>query len=309
MKVNNMKKMVSGSVLMLCLLAASVCFAAPLKVVVSILPQKYFLEKIAGDQVDVAVMVKPGASPATYEPKPEQMVALTRAKIYFAVGVPFEDAWLGKIVSANPQMLVVYTQAGIEKNYMKAHLHHEQAVEHQGAGKAGPYFDEDSGRGIKDPHVWLSPVLVMIQARNILQALLAVDPLHGSAYIENYAKFIHELVALDQELMARFAGKGAKKRFMVFHPAWGYFAQAYGLEQIPIEIEGKAPKAAELQQIIRYARQRDIRVIFVQPQFSSHAAEVIATSIGGQIVFADPLAPDWADNLHKVAAKLTDALK
>jgi zinc transport system substrate-binding protein len=270
--------------------------ASPLRVFVSILPQKYFVEKIGGDLVDVAVMVEPGASPHTYEPKPKQMVALAKTNIYFAIGVPFETTWLEKIAATNPNMLVVHTEADIKKIPMKGHHH------------AGPELEQDHD-GIKDPHVWLSPPLVMILARNILQALLKVDPAHGPLYEKNHNSFMKELVGLDAEIRSAFEGKGKDVEFMVFHPAWGYFAQAYGLEQVPIEIEGKQPKPAELQYLIQYAKQRGIKVIFAQPQFSWQVAQAIAKSIDGQIVFVDPLAAHWDTNLRQVASRFKSALK
>ena len=300
---------------LMALVGINVCGAKgdtdPMKVFVSILPQKYFLERIGGKLIDVSVMVTPGASPATYEPKPRQMVALAKTKIYFAIGVPFEKAWLEKIASTNGTMRVVHTETGIEKIPMKGYHPHGKETEHHAKeehnDKGGE--DEEHHRGIKDPHVWLSPPLVMVQARNILRALVSVDPAHRSVYDENYKNFIIELVDLDEEFRSVFAGRGVDIEFMVFHPAWGYFAHAYGLEQFPIEIEGKEPKPAELARLIEHARERGIQVIFVQPQFSSQTAETIARSIGGQIAFVDPLAPNWANNLREVARKFKAALR
>lgn len=262
----------------------------------SILPQKYFVAKIGGDLVDVAVMVEPGASPHTYEPKPKQMVALAKTNIYFAIGVPFETTWLEKITATNPNMLVVHTEADIKKIPMKVH-HHER-----------PELEQDH-HVTKDPHVWLSPPLVIIQSRSILQALLKIDPAHGSVYEKNHSSFMKELVVLDAEIRGALKGKGKDVEFMVFHPAWGYFAQAYGLDQVPIEIEGKQPKPAELQYLIQYAKERGIKVIFAQPQFSWQAAQVIAKSIDGQVVFVDPLAAEWDTNLRQVVSKFKSALK
>jgi zinc transport system substrate-binding protein len=257
-----------------------------LKVFVSIVPQKYFVKKIGGDLVDVYVMVRPGASPATYEPKPKQMVALSRAKVYFAIGVPFEKAWLKKIVSASPKMLVVHTEAGIEKMPMK----------------------EDKPNGIKDPHIWLSPPLVKVQAKNIMDALQKVDLAHSSVYKANYKKFIREIDNLDAELRRIFLGKEGK-RFMAFHPAWGYFARTYELKMVPVESEGKALKPEALQRLIETAKRDNIKVVFVQPEFSTKSAEIIAKAIGGQVAFASPLNPDWARNLKEVAEKFRAALR
>ena len=290
-----MKKTLIAGLLIIFLYSPQEASARPLRVFVSILPQKYFAEKIGGDLVDVAVMVEPGANPQTYEPKPKQMLALAKTSIYLAIGVPFETTWLAKIAATNPNMLVVHTDAGIKKIPMMAH--HQEAE-----------LEEDR-HGIQDPHVWLSPPLVIIIAENMLQAFIKVDPAHRLIYEKNHNSFVKELVVLDAEIRATFRGKGKAVEFMVFHPAWGYFAQAYGLEQIPIELEGKQPKAAELQSLIQYAKERGIKVIFAQPQFSRQAAQAIADSLGGQIVFADPLAADWERNLRQVASKFKAALR
>lgn len=309
-----MKKALFWALLFVFFFAAQTTVAEPVKVFVSILPQKYFVEKIGGDLVDVSVMVQPGASPATYEPKPRQMVALANTKSYLAIGVPFEAAWLEKIAAMNRNMVVVHTEAGINKLSMMVHLHNEEGghrhLEREGHyDKEGEHQHKKQHHGVKDPHVWLSPPLVMQQARNIFEALVALDPVHLASYETNYKKFIMELVVLDLELNRVFHRSGEHTEFMVFHPSWGYFARAYGLEQVPIEIEGKEPKPAELQDLIRYARERRIKVVFVQPQFSWQAARTIAQSIGGQVVFVDPLALDWAKNLREVASKFKDALK
>ena len=256
------------------------------KTFVSIVPQKYFVEKIGGELVDVSVMVLPGNSPATYEPKPKQMVSLSGTKVYYAIGVPFEKVWLKKITAINPEMLLVHTEAGIEKTSMNS----------------------DKRDGIKDPHIWLSPPLVMIQARNILSALLKVDPGNSSIYEKNYKKFIMEIVDLDAELRGIFLGKEGA-RFMVFHPAWGYFARTYGLKIVPIESEGKDPKPAALHRLIKKAKEHDINVVFVQPEFSIKSAKIIAKEIGGQVAFASPLALNWKKNLKEVAVKFKAAFR
>jgi zinc transport system substrate-binding protein len=219
------------------------------------------------------------------------MAALSRAHIYFAIGVPFEKVWLRKIAAVNREMLVVHTEAGIEKVPMR-----------QGHPQGHP------GR-IKDPHVWLSPPLVMIQARNILQALLEVDPKNAPTYEANYKRFLVDLAELDAELRVIFSGKGKNAGFMVFHPAWGYFARSYGLMMLPVESEGKDPKPAALRRLIDSARKKGIDVIFVQPEFSKKSAETIAKAIGGQVAFVSPLAPDWEKNLKEVALKFKAALR
>ena len=296
---------ICGLILMLiCLLGFSIASPVsggnPLKVTVSILPQKYFVERIGGDRVEVSVMVLPGANPATYEPRPRQMVDLTESRIYFAIGVPFETVWLDKFTHANPGMEVVSTQAGIEKIPMKTPHHHDGDESH-----GGPVTET----GIRDPHIWLSPPLVMVQARNILSALIKVDPVGRGAYEANYRNFIIELVDLDLKIASLFSDRGTDNRFMVYHPAWGYFAKAYGLVQIPVETEGKKPTPRGLQQLIGKARQDGIRAVFVQPQFSTKSAETITHAIGGRVIVADPLALDWQTNLLQVAEQFKSALK
>jgi zinc transport system substrate-binding protein len=261
----------------------------------SILPQRYFIQQIAGDRVEVRVMVAPGANPATYEPKPRQMAALSMASAYFAVGVPFERVWLNKIAAAHPSMKIVHTDDGIEKLPMAVHAH----------GPAHGTAEE----GSLDPHIWTAPPLVMMQARHILTALLEIDPAGRGEYPQRYKAFIRELAELDTELLQTFSDPNRLDRFMVFHPSWGYFAQAYGLIQVPIEVEGKSPKPAQLAALIEEARKNRVRVIFAQPQFSVESARIIAREIGGRVIFADPLAADWAQNLRRQAAALRAALQ
>jgi zinc transport system substrate-binding protein len=271
--------------------------AERLPVFVSIAPQAYFVQQIGMDRVDVQVLVEPGADPHTYEPRPRQMVALSRAVLYFAVGIEFETAKLEKLTAINPHMQVVHTDHGIMKIPMAAH--------------GGHHGDDDHGEdhpGNLDPHIWLSPPLVMLQARSILTALQAVDPAHGSAYEANYRSFVLELVDLDAYLRSSFDGlKGSS--FMVFHPSWGTFAHTYGLNQVPIEVEGKNPKPAQLKALIEQARSNRIKVVFVQPQFSTKNARQISKAIGGRVVAVDPLALDWATNLRQVAEEFKHAFK
>ncbi|MDM8541154.1 zinc ABC transporter substrate-binding protein [Desulfococcaceae bacterium HSG9] len=270
-----------------------------LSVFVSIVPQKYFVEQIGQDLVDVRVMVQPDTSPATYEPKPSQMAALTKAKIYFSIGVPFENSWLKKIAASNPALTVIPTDHGIDKLAMKRHSH----------SKDEQNSHEDHGQsGTPDPHIWTSPPLVMMQAHKIVTALQKADPANRSAYQTRYKAFISELVDLDGDLRNIFAEKQGQ-RFMVFHPSWGYFAHTYGLQQTPVEIEGKSPKPAQLKALIKYARQHAIKVIFVQPQFSSKSAQLIAREIGGRVAIADPLAADWPANLRELAKTFQTVLK
>jgi zinc transport system substrate-binding protein len=275
------------------------------RVFVSIVPQKYFVKQIGKNMVDVQVMVQPGASPVTYEPKPRQMAELSRTKIYFAIGVPFENIWLKKIVASNAKMKVIHTDYGIKKIPMTVLHHHREEKGHLSGEHRENHQTEHSGL---DPHIWLSPPMVKIQAHTMMTALQEIDPSHRSAYEANYRQFVSRIDELNARLKTMFADKQGL-RFMVFHPAWGYFARTYGLEQIPIEMEGKDPKPARLQELIEYARKKGIKVIFAQPQFSSKSAELVAKEIGGRVIFADPLAEDWMANMREVAAAFEAALK
>ncbi len=291
-----------------------------LPVFVTIAPQKYFVQQIGKDLVDVQVMVEPGADPHAYEPKPQQMVAISKAKLYFAVGIEFEEANLSKITATNPNLKVIHTDHGIEKLAMTAHHHHDdhEKGEHHGEEKHGHEKGEHHGEAEHDkdhhdhagldPHIWLAPPLVKIQARTILAALQEADPAHRSLYEANFREFAAKIDQLDADLKKTFAGKTGLQ-FMVFHPSWGYFAHAYGLKQVPIEIEGKDPKPAQLKKLIQHARENGIKVVFVQPQFSTKSAKLVAREIGGQVAFADPLAEDWMANLREVADKFQIALK
>jgi zinc transport system substrate-binding protein len=252
-------------------------------------------------------MMDPGADPHTYEPKPKQMVAISTAQLYFAVGVGFEKANLNKIKAINPNLKVIHTDQGITKLAMSAHHHHEDdhAEEHQEESKHDKDHQKHTGL---DPHIWLSPPLVKIQARIISDALKKADPTHRDTYEANFKVFAAQIDQLDANLRKTFRGKTGLQ-FMTFHPAWGYFAHTYGLKQLTVEVEGKSPKPAQLKDLIQHARESGIRVVFVQPQFSTKTAELIANEIGGQVAIADPLAEDWMANLREVSNKFQMALK
>jgi len=286
---------------------ASAMARETIPVFVSIPPQKYFVEKIGGNLVEVSVMVPPGANPHIYEPRPNQMTALTKSRVYFAIGVTFETVWLPKFAQLNPQMRVVHTDQGIDKMAMAAHHpEEEKGTKKNQAGKKHAHGDDT--HGALDPHVWVSPPEVKILARNILEALLEIDFANHSTYKSNHDVFIREIEKLDQDLKEIFKDKKGLK-FMVYHPAWGYLARAYGLEQVPVEVEGKEPKPEQLKSLIEKSRKQGIKVIFVQPQFSTKSAETIARAIGGEVVFADNLREDWETNLREQAEQLKETLR
>lgn len=286
------------SVCMAVLLAAASAQAAP-TAFVTIPPQKYFVDRISGGTVPVSIMVPPGANPHAFEPKPRQMAALAEARLYFTIGDTFDQTWLKRLISANPDMLVVHTAEGIAKMDMPEdddadHEAHEEHHEHGG----------------QDPHIWLDPALVRIQAKNILDGLSKADPEHAREFAANAAAFGDEIDRLDREIRAILAPIPPDRRsFLVFHPTWGYFARAYGLTQIAIEVEGKEPSPRELARIIEKGRESGAGVVFVQPQFSEKSAKVIADQIGARVVRLDPLAENWAENLRQAAQAFAEAMQ
>ncbi len=264
---------------------------------VSILPQKNLVERLAGERVDVRVMVGPGQNPATYEPSPRQMAGLAEADLYYRIGVPFESAWMDRIRSVNSGLEVLDARDGVRLRQMEPAGGHHHDYDHQGS------VHEEDGT---DPHIWLSPVLAKILCVRLSDRLIALDPENRAVYEQNLARLLAELEQLDQDIRDRL--KGLKRRdFMVFHPSWGYFADTYNLRQIPIESAGKEPGAQTLARLIDEARNKGIRVIFVQQQFSRKQAQALADAIDGKVVSIDPLAQDYPDSLRRVAAAIAEA--
>ena len=256
-------------------------------VMVTVLPQVEFVNAVGGGRVDVTAMVPPGANPHTYEVTPAQMAKLSTAKIYFKVGSPieFELTWLDKLTAQNEGMTVVDCNKGIEL-----------------IQSADP--DEP---GI-DPHTWTSPQNVKIMVNNICAGLVQMDPVNKNYYEGNCDIYLQKLSALDVDIKSSLAGTG-NRAFIVYHPAWDYFAREYGLQQLGIEKEGKEPQAAYMARLIKEARDKNISVIFVSPQFDTRSAEAIAREIGGNVVSIDPEGRDYIDNMRKVATAFREALK
>lgn len=269
-----------------------------INVTVSIAPQQYFVERIAGDRVSVTVMVPTGSDPHTYEPSPGQMRALSDADLYLAIGESFEQVWMDRFRAMNPDMLVVDTSDGIQR------LSRPDAVQNEDEAA----LDSDHDDHAVDPHIWVSPALVKIQAQTIRDAFVQIDAANESAYEAGLASLLADIDALDDEIRATLSGM-ERRRFLVFHPSWGYFAQEYGLEQIPVEVGGQEPSAAELAKVIALAQEEGIRVVLAQPEFSTQAAETIAREIGGEVLLVSPLAPDWLANMRRVAETFARALE
>jgi len=266
--------------------------AERMPVVVSILPEKCFVDRVGGAYTQVSVMVGPGQEPATYEPTPQQMAVLKAARVYFRIDVRFETVWMSRMQAVNPKMLVVDVAEGIKR----------RPIDRAGEDATG------KGTGPADPHVWNDPPLAKHIAARIRDTLASLDPAHKSVYERNYMQLAAELDALDAEIRKRLAPL-KQRAFITFHPAWGYFADTYGLRQIPIENEGKEPGPRTLLEVIQEARRLGIKVIFVEPQFSRRSAEIVAHEIGGHVVAIDPLAEDYFENMRRVAAAFAEGLE
>jgi zinc transport system substrate-binding protein len=267
-------------------------------VYVSILPEAQFVERIGGSRVAVEVLVQPGQSPHSFEPTPRQMAGLAAAGVYFRIGVEFENTLIPRIESSMPSLEVVDLRQGVRLREIGGDDHGE---EH--AGEDG----DSHAHGGLDPHIWMDPRNVVIMAATIRDALIRHDPEGRAAYEEGYRSYVAELEALHQRISASLAPFRGETLF-VYHPAFGYFAAAYGLQQVAVETGGSEPSARELARLIDAARAQGVRVLFVQPQFSSISAEAVARAIGGAVVPIDALARDYAGNLESVAAAVEEAL-
>jgi zinc transport system substrate-binding protein len=261
---------------------------ATIHCVVSIPPLKTFVEAIGDGAVRSSVMVPPGHSPHSYEPKPSQMRELERADCYFAIGLEFEKAWLPRFRAQNPRLKIVDLSEGIRKFPMQ----------HADVAQEAPRPHEAEHL---DPHIWTAPDNVRIMARKIYETLAALNPAQRPLFEKHYREFLKKIDATDREIKALLAPLPPHSAFMVFHPSWGYFAREYGLEQLPVEVEGKAPKPRQLMALIDEAKRRKVRAIFVQPEFSDKSAKLLAAELGIPVIKVSPLAPDWSANLLRLA--------
>ncbi|UCD64240.1 MAG: zinc ABC transporter substrate-binding protein [Candidatus Zixiibacteriota bacterium] len=259
------------------------CFA-------SIPPQAYFVEQVGGSLVNVEILVAAGQSPATYEPTPQQLTRLANADVLFTTGVPFESRLLRKIAADFQTLKIVATQAGItlkaiDRHHSEGHAHEE----------------------IFDPHVWLDPALAEIQAANICAALIEIDPSNRPVFERNLDDFTRRLDSVDtvvRQMLAPVRGRA----IYVFHPAYGYFCDAYGLVQAAIEAGGKEPSARQLAELVERAERDSVSVIFIQPQFSQRQAESVGRAIGAGVQTLDPLSGDYLNNLVDMATSIASAL-
>lgn len=264
-------------------------------IAVSILPQKYFVEQISGNNFNIEVLVAPGASHETYDPTPQQMVELAEAVLWIKNGhLAFEQQWEPKFLASHPQLKTFDWSEGV--SLLSGECQHSEEEEN----------NKHSHQGI-DPHYWLSPREAAMLAQNIARALETIHPEKKAEYqqnLENFLGRIHQLDSLATKVFQPFSGRS----FMIFHPALTYFAHQYRLKQIAVEREGNAPSAKGLREFIDLAREENIRIILVQQQFDRENAQTIAHEVNAQVIPFDPMSEDWENNILKIIQTLGQAL-
>jgi zinc transport system substrate-binding protein len=271
------------------------CSTAPKKpaekiVFASILPLQYFTDQITGKTYTCEVMVPPGVGPETYNPTPRQMAEMSKAGAYFANGfLGFEEAYMDKFQSINPGLAFINTSTGVELIHAEGHNHSDQLHE----------------KGV-DPHTWSSPEGAKIIARNIFDGMVKIDPDNKEKYQANLDKLLAKIDSVDREIESILTNIPSRT-FMVFHPALGYFARQYHLEQLSIEFEGKVPTPKHVQNIVLQAKAQKIAYIMIQKEFDVENAEIISNETGSKIIQIDPLAYDWPGEMISLAKKMAAA--
>jgi zinc transport system substrate-binding protein len=262
---------------------------------VSILPQKYFVEQIAGDFFKVNVILPPGSSPEDYEPTPKQIMDISNSKIFFYVGhLGFEKSWVNKFSEVAPS--VHYISCSKKIDLLRDGCEHD-------SGEPGP----DSQVQGTDPHIWTSPENVKIISRTICSQLSASYPDQKVNFEKNLKVFISKIDTLDNHIR-HILNDSLKTSFMIFHPALGYFARDYHLIQHSIEFDGKSPSTSHMKQMVDIAKSEKINTIFIQTQFETAKAETIAKEIGAKIVPIDNLAENWLAEMYSLTDKMKIAL-
>lgn len=251
-------------------------------VTVSILPQKYLVERIAGDYLDVNVMIPPGMNPATCDLNTGQLKKLYDSDLCFTIGyLPFELTHLYPVLETLKDIPVINHSGDVQ--LLSGSCSHQHDAEHEHGGI--------------DPHIWLSPANVQTMITTIYRVLSERYPEQQETFKANYEDLSRDVDSIARQAQQVLAGR-THKEFLIYHPALTYFAGDYGLEQISIEDEGKEPNPAHLKKIIDLAREKNIHMIFIQSQFDSSNAESIAREIEGQIIPIDPLAEDWIKEMN-----------
>lgn len=273
-------KWIWGIVLVLCIVACGTKQDKSKNISVSILPQKYFVERIAGDFTRVNVMIPPGANPAISDLTSEQLKMLNNSSLYFAIGyLPFELTHIYSLLKNRRDIQLIKHTDAIELPEKEFPAHKHGDVESL------------------DPHIWMSPTYAKQMARTIRDVLSDKFPEKKNLFSENCDRFMQEIDSVDREARRIILSK-RHKLFLIYHPALTYFARDYGMEQIAIEDEGKEPNPVHVRTIIDRSREKGVRVVFIQSQFDEANARAIATEIGGEVISIDPLNPDWKEEMN-----------
>ncbi len=258
-------------------------------VTVSILPQKTFIEKIAGDDFKVQVLVPHGASPESYSLLPSQLKEISRSQVWFRMGyIGFELSWREKIEQINSDMRVVNLAEGLDL-IVGEEVQHGDHVHIEGV----------------DPHIWMSPRLVKQMSEEMTSVLSEVNPEKSDEYRANYQEFVKEIDRLDAEIRAALKDYEGKP-FVTFHPSLSYFARDYNLVQYPLESGGKEPTAQHMAKMVELARSENIDVVYIQSEFDREHARVFAEEIDGEVVEVWPLNPKWEENLENITHLLIE---
>ncbi|NLN92653.1 MAG: zinc ABC transporter solute-binding protein [Candidatus Hydrogenedens sp.] len=271
---------------------------SPIDVIVSIVPQAWVVDKIGGDLVKTEVLAPPNHSPETYQITPRQMDALGRAALYFRIGMPFEEALVQRLHTAFPGLAIVDTRKDVPLLALVGHHHHHD----------DGHDHDHHHHGDEDPHIWLDPIRVKIQAHTVAEALIRALPEQESVIQEKLKALEEELDALHEELTGLLAPL-ENRIFFVYHPAFGYFADRYELTQKAVEFEGKSPGAQRLYGLIDEIKESGTTAIFTQPQFNVAELSAIASSAGVEMVMLDNLLYDYPHSMRLIAGRVAEVLR
>jgi ABC-type Zn uptake system ZnuABC Zn-binding protein ZnuA len=244
----------------------------PLRVVATIEPLAMIVRELAGERTVVSVLVPPGASPHTFDPRPGDVARLADAALLVAVGGDF-DGWARRLLGASEreiETLSLLELPGLEPR--------SSAPDGGGAGAAAP-----------DPHVWLDPIRVRdVLAPALAERLARLDRAGAADTAARLADFQGRLTRLDAELRATLAGP--RRGYVAFHAAWRYFGARYELEEIGVveEAPGEEPTPRELAELAAAARRARVPAILVEPQLSPRVAQALAAEFGATTVLVDP---------------------
>ncbi len=289
--MNTARVFITLTILFLFLSAAS-SQAAELRVAVSIPPQKWLVEQIGGNLVSTEILLDAGQSPHSFIPAPKQIARLFNADIYFLIGMAFEQRVLNKIKKSKNHPEIIDTTVSIKRISMQ-----------HGDGKPCPCCSpHPTGDGL-DPHVWMNLANLQIMAEVMAETLSSADPENINIYKNNLQKLTVLLNQSDEEI-GRVLQPLKGESFFVFHPAFGYFAHAYGLKQEAVEVEGKSPTPKQLTALVRKIKDSGVKVIFVQPGFDRKNAQIIANAIDGNLVTINPLAENVLATMRSMAEEI-----